>query len=132
MSATSAWSWNTASAYTPARDSRSAAVAAALGRITGHGLRGRLGIGYLSLHTKNGKLILLGLDDAGPTTLLHCLKTGQYREFAHTTSDHVEKVTIDRGILVSSVSRHLFQLLVWYRKHKSPCLDQIRDMNRRL
>jgi GTP-binding protein SAR1 len=40
-------------------------------------------------------LILLGLDNAGKTTLLHCLKTGNFINFEQTTSYHREDLTIE-------------------------------------
>jgi GTP-binding protein SAR1 len=50
---------------------------------------------WLGLRNKTAKLILLGLDNAGKTTLLHCLKTGSFVNFDQTTSYHREDLTIE-------------------------------------
>jgi GTP-binding protein SAR1 len=50
---------------------------------------------WLGLRNKQGKLMLLGLDDAGKTTLLQCLKTGNFIQFEQTKSYHVEDLTIE-------------------------------------
>jgi GTP-binding protein SAR1 len=50
---------------------------------------------WLGLRNKSGKLLLLGLDNAGKTTLLHCLKTGNFVQFDQTTSYHREDLTIE-------------------------------------
>jgi GTP-binding protein SAR1 len=50
---------------------------------------------WLGLRNKNGKLLLLGLDDSGKTTLLYCLQTGKFMPFEQTQSYHVEKLTIE-------------------------------------
>jgi GTP-binding protein SAR1 len=50
---------------------------------------------WLGLRNKQGKLMLLGLDDAGKTTLLQCLKTGNFIQFEQTKSYHIEDLTIE-------------------------------------
>ena len=50
---------------------------------------------WLGLKNKQGKLLLLGLDNAGKTTLLMCLKTGNFQQFEQTKSYHVENLTIE-------------------------------------
>jgi GTP-binding protein SAR1 len=56
---------------------------------------------WLGLRNKSGKLLLLGLDDAGKTTLLQCLKTGQFQCFDQTRSYQREELTIE-GIRFSA------------------------------
>jgi GTP-binding protein SAR1 len=50
---------------------------------------------WLGLRNKQGKLMLLGLDDSGKTTLLQCLKTGNFVQFEQTKSYHIEDLTIE-------------------------------------
>ncbi|OHT13948.1 GTP-binding protein SAR2 [Tritrichomonas foetus] len=50
---------------------------------------------WLGLKNKSGKLLLLGLDNAGKTTLLMCLKTGNFLQYDQTKSYHVEDLTIE-------------------------------------
>lgn len=50
---------------------------------------------WLGLKGKKGKLLLLGLDNAGKTTLLMCLKTNNFQQFDQTKSYHVEELTIE-------------------------------------
>lgn len=50
---------------------------------------------WLGLRHKKGKLLLLGLDSAGKTTLLQMLKTGQFQQFDQTRSYHVEELKIE-------------------------------------
>jgi GTP-binding protein SAR1 len=49
---------------------------------------------WLGLRNKNGKLLLLGLDNAGKTTLLHRLKTGTFEQFEQTKSYHREDLVM--------------------------------------
>jgi GTP-binding protein SAR1 len=49
---------------------------------------------WLGLKNKNGKLVLLGLDNAGKTTLLHRLKTGKFEQFEQTKSYHREDLVM--------------------------------------
>lgn len=50
---------------------------------------------WLGLRNKSGRLLMLGLDNAGKTTLLECLKTGTFRQFDQTKSYHVQELTIE-------------------------------------
>ena len=50
---------------------------------------------WLGLRNKSGKLLLLGLDNAGKTTLLQRLKTGNFVQFEQTKSYHVEDLSIE-------------------------------------
>jgi hypothetical protein len=67
--------------------------------ISGRTIDGILGVAvrleWLGLRNKQGKLMLLGLDDAGKTTLLQCLKTGNFVQFETTKSYHIEDLTIE-------------------------------------
>eukprot|EP00013_Stygamoeba_regulata_P016323 CAMPEP_0177674990 /NCGR_PEP_ID=MMETSP0447-20121125/26919_1 /TAXON_ID=0 /ORGANISM="Stygamoeba regulata, Strain BSH-02190019" /LENGTH=147 /DNA_ID=CAMNT_0019183261 /DNA_START=164 /DNA_END=607 /DNA_ORIENTATION=+ len=47
---------------------------------------------YLGLYSKTATLLLLGLDNAGKTTLLHKLKCGSIRSFAPTQRAQLEEV----------------------------------------
>ena len=51
---------------------------------------------WLGLRNKKGRLLLLGLDNAGKTTLLQCLKTGQVLQYDQTKSYHVEDLVIEK------------------------------------
>ena len=50
---------------------------------------------WLGLKNKSGKLLLLGLDNAGKTTLLQRLKTGNFVQFDQTKTYHIEELTIE-------------------------------------
>jgi len=50
---------------------------------------------WLGLRNKTGKLLLLGLDNAGKTTLLQRLTTGNFMQFDQTKSYHVEDLSIE-------------------------------------
>lgn len=56
---------------------------------------------WLGLKGKKGKLLFLGLDNAGKTTLLMCLKTGNFLQFDQTKTYHVEELSIE-GIQFSA------------------------------
>lgn len=50
---------------------------------------------WLGLKGKKGKLLFLGLDNAGKTSLLMCLKTGCFQQFDQTKTYHVEELSIE-------------------------------------
>ena len=50
---------------------------------------------WLGLSNKSGKLLLLGLDNAGKTTLLQCLKTGNFMQFEPSKSYQTIDLTIE-------------------------------------
>lgn len=50
---------------------------------------------WLGLKGKKGKLIFLGLDNAGKTTLMMCLKTGYFQQFDQTKTYHIEELSIE-------------------------------------
>ena len=50
---------------------------------------------WLGLKNKSGKLLLLGLDNAGKTTLLNRLKSGNFQQFDQTKTYHIEELTIE-------------------------------------
>ena len=56
---------------------------------------------WLGLKNKTGKLLLLGLDNSGKTTLLQRLKTGNFIQFDQTKTYHIEELTIE-GIRFSA------------------------------
>lgn len=52
----------------------------------------------LGLSEKKGTILLLGLDNAGKTTLLHRLRTGSVQPFPPTDRPHLETFAIDGGV----------------------------------
>ncbi|EAY10653.1 GTP-binding protein SAR2, putative [Trichomonas vaginalis G3] len=52
-------------------------------------------LSWLGLSNKNAKMLLLGLDNAGKTTLLQCLKTGNFQQFEQTKTYQIVDLTIE-------------------------------------
>eukprot|EP00566_Odontella_aurita_P028305 CAMPEP_0113561454 /NCGR_PEP_ID=MMETSP0015_2-20120614/19984_1 /TAXON_ID=2838 /ORGANISM="Odontella" /LENGTH=191 /DNA_ID=CAMNT_0000463249 /DNA_START=234 /DNA_END=812 /DNA_ORIENTATION=- /assembly_acc=CAM_ASM_000160 len=51
----------------------------------------------LGLVSKKGTILLLGLDNAGKTTLLHRLRTGSVQTFPPTDRPHLETFKVEEG-----------------------------------
>lgn len=52
----------------------------------------------LGLTSKQGTILLLGLDNAGKTTLLHRLRTGSVQFFPPTDRPHLETFRVEGGV----------------------------------
>lgn len=51
-------------------------------------------LGYLGLYKKSGKILFLGLDNAGKTTLLRRLKDGRLVQHDPTLGSHTEELVL--------------------------------------
>lgn len=58
----------------------------------------------LGLTGKTGNLLVVGLDNAGKTTLLHCLQTGQFAQFSPSKTYCVTDIQIE------GINLHAFDL----------------------
>ena len=54
------------------------------------------------LSEKRGTILLLGLDNAGKTTLLHRLRTGTVQPFPPTDRPHLETFAVEGGVTFSA------------------------------
>lgn len=81
-------------------------------------------LGGLGFSGKEATITFLGLDNAGKTTLLHRIATGEVRAFQPTEAAHVERFAVD-GVEFSAmdIGGHEAARFLWskYSEDKNAC-----------
>ena len=79
---------------------------------------------FFGWNTKSGRIIFLGLDDAGKSTLLRVLKDGRLSQMNPTLHAHVEKLTVGNiHIVAIDIGGHKVVRKTW--RHYFAQLDAI-------